>query len=998
MKKKTKFPKAFLITSIATITLMTAVNAVALGVPFITNTISTLFGSDRRVIVSGDPSKIENPFKTDEKIKNKADALNYANSVNEKIGEEGFVLLKNDRSLPLKANSRISVYGMNQNNMVYSGSGSSSKSNDDGVNLFKALDNASISYNPTLKKFYDDKKKSGKGRPASPTFGDILDGFDTGELAMKEYDSSSPSSYAGDYKDAAVVVISRIGGEGYDLPRTMKGIAGADESNHYLELDNNEKALLSDLCSVSSPFENVIVLINSGTSMELGFLDDPSYNGKLKGALWIGDPGGTGLASLGRILNGEISPSGRLTDTYARDFTKMPSYNNFGNNMTKDGDRYSVDGVLSNYYFTDYEEGIYVGYRYYETRGYVEKGKGNDSWYQENVVFPFGYGLSYASFSYDVLDYQLEGQQLPSVLTADDLDRNINVTVKVTNDSENDVEAKDVVQLYGHAPYVDGGIEKSHVVLLDFAKTKSLKKGESDTITLTTTLRNLASYDFDDKNSNSHKGYELDKGQYALYVGKNAHAAWTDSISEKKFDINSEILIDSDEVTGNKIENQFDSTSEHIQKYLSRSDFEGTWPSTPSEQDRNISQELADTFTVENYIGDGSSLDKDRPWYSSKAPRQQYVELKYEDCRVQLADLMGKDYEDPLWDTLLSQLTLKQMATLIGTGNFNTAEISNIEKPKTVDPDGPSGFTNFMSVLDSTAIVYDTCFYACESLIGATYNKDLAKEVGNAIGNEALIGNERGDGSPYSGWYAPAVNIHRTPFSGRNWEYYSEDGLFNGIMASMTIQGAKEKGVYTYVKHFALNDSETHRDSMGLITWCNEQAMREIYLRPFELAVKKGKTTAMMSSFNRIGSVWAGGNYELLTNVLRKEWGFRGTVITDYNTHPEYMDPDQMIRAGGSLNLIQDMQPSTSGKRVNASHRIAMRNATHDILYTVANSCAMNGYGSGIRHGYAPAYWKIALYCVDGVLAAGLMVWGFFAIRRYLIAKKQDDVVVVSDK
>ena len=354
--------------------------------------------------------------------------------------------------------------------------------------------------------------------------------------------------------------------------------------------------------------------------------------------------------------------------------------------------------------------------------------------------------------------------------------------------------------------------------------------------------------------------------------------------------------------------------------------------------------------------------------------------------------MIGKKYEDSAWDDLLDQLTVKQMTQLIGTGNFNTGAISNISKPKTVDPDGPSGFTNFMTMIDQTATVYDTCFYACESLIGATYNKELAGEIGNAIGNEGLIGNERGDKRSYSGWYAPAVNIHRTPFSGRNWEYYSEDGVLNGIMAAETVKAANKKGVYTYIKHFALNDQETNRDSKGLVTWSNEQAMREIYFVPFEYTVKVGGTTAMMSSFNRIGSVWAGGNYNLLTGVLRKEWGFRGTVITDYNTHGDYMDPDQMVRAGGSLNLIQDMQPSSAGANYNVTHRASLRNATHDILYTVANSCAMNGYGAGIKYGYDPAYWKIAVYSLNGVAFVALAIWGFFSVWNSIKRIKKEDV------
>ena len=390
---------------------------------------------------------------------------------------------------------------------------------------------------------------------------------------------------------------------------------------------------------------------------------------------------------------------------------------------------------------------------------------------------------------------------------------------------------------------------------------------------------------------------------------------------------------------------------------------------------------------MEAYVGKGTQTDIGKPWYSARSPRQKRKQQTYKTTEVKLYRLIGKDYNDPLWDKLLNQLTYSEMAYLIGTGNFNTAAMKNIDKPKTIDPDGPAGFTNFMTVIKSTAVVYDTCFYASECVIGATYNVELAERMGEAAGNESLAGNERGDGRTYSGWYAPAVNIHRTPFGGRDWEYYSEDGLLAGKMAAGVVRGAKSKGVYTYIKHFALNEQETHRDTTGLITWANEQAMREIYLKPFELTVKEGGTNAMMSSFNRIGTVWAGGSYELLTQILRNEWGFKGMVITDYSTST-YMYTDQMIRAGGDLVLMQDKQLSLSGTVMTSSHKTALRQATKNILYTVANSNAMNGMGEGIIYAYAMPYWKIMLICLDCAVVAALGVWGFFSIRKSLKKEK----------
>ena len=352
-------------------------------------------------------------------------------------------------------------------------------------------------------------------------------------------------------------------------------------------------------------------------------------------------------------------------------------------------------------------------------------------------------------------------------------------------------------------------------------------------------------------------------------MGRNANDAWRTSDLKSGYTLTESLTYAADSATGAPIENRFDAVSGHIPVYLSRSDFEGTFPQAPTGEERNVSEEFMTSLTAEGYIGSGSTLDEGKQWSRSEMPKQQMRPMSAADTTVKLYDLIGLSYDDPKWDALMDQLSITEMCDLIGTGNFNTMALAGIGKPATVDPDGPAGFTNFMTLVDSTAIVYDTCFYASECVVGATWNKDLAREMGVAVGDESLMGNERGDGRPYSGWYAPAVNIHRSPFSGRNWEYYSEDGLLSGKMAANVISGAKSRGVYTYVKHFALNDQETDRDTYGLVTWANEQSMRELYFKPFELAVKEGGTTAMMSSFNRIGPVWAGGCYELLTEILR---------------------------------------------------------------------------------------------------------------------------------
>ena len=959
-----KYNKVFSIVTSLVLVLMIVVNVVILDVPLVTNTMNTLFGEERRVLRSGDPAAAQH-YTTDEGINNKQDALAYANSVNERICEEGFVLLKNnDHALPLAGNAKVSVYGMNSVNLVYGGSGSAAKDGSDGVDLYKSLDNAGIAYNADLKKFYETQQSSGKGRPRSPDMGDVPTGFATGELPQSAYPSGSAAASAGSYTDAALVVISRIGGEGYDLPVTsIKTDGRSDESQHYLELDDNEKALLDNLCAEDSPFDKVILIVNCGTSMELGFLkDDAAYNGKLNAALWVGTTGGTGMNALGKVLKGDVNPSGRLVDTYAADFTAIPSYKNFATNVGE-GNSYLINGTAQDAHFVDYEEGIYVGYRYFETRGAED-----EAWYQQNVVYPFGYGLSYTSFDWAIED----DSTIRNAAIAGD--GSYTIRVKVTNTG--DKPGKDVVELYGHAPYTAGGIEKSEVVLVSFAKTGIIQPGQSETVAVTFNPYDLSSYDYSGKKL-LQGGYILESGDYTLYVAHNAH----DRAMSIPFKVENDVVYKVAAAEGYEVENRFADVSDHIENYLSRSDWNATFPTTPTEDDKTVDNAFMSQLTLEAYIGSGSKIDADKPWHADRKPRQKRKQLGFEDTEYKLYQLIGKDYNDPLWDKLLNQLTYAEMRYLIGTGNFNTAAMENIDKPKTTDPDGPAGFTNFMTVIGGTATVYDTCFYASECVIAATWNVELVEEMGNAVGNEALIGNERGDGRSYNGWYGPAVNIHRTPFSGRNWEYYSEDGFLSGKMAASVIKGANAKGVYTYVKHFAVNDQETNRDTNGLITWVNEQALREIYLKPFEFAVKEGGTHAMMSSFNRIGTVWAGGNYALLTDVLRNEWGFVGMVITDYNTNG-YMYADQMIRAGGDLNLIQDKQPSASGDVVTASHQSAIRRAAKNILYTVVNSNAMNGMGEGIVYGYAMPYWKMALIALDVVMALIFAAWGFCSIRK----------------
>ena len=978
IKKIWKGARGWLITTVVVLIFLLTVSLVATQNAFLYSTISSVFGGEKSTVVSGDASKYQyytvenaefNQHQTSGEIKTKDDALKEANALNEEIASEGNILLKNEgNALPLGEGAKISVFGKNSVNLVYGGSGSSARSGVDIVDLYEGLENAGFEVNPTLKGFYE-SGESGRGRKESPQMGTEVSGFGSGETPQGLYTDAVKDSYD-DYSDAAIVVISRIGGEGYDLPRTMTKefgdstpISGANATDHYLQLDKNERAMIADVCN---NFEKVIVLINCSTPMELGFIEE---NEKIDGALWIGNPGGNGLNALGKILSGEVNPSGRTVDNFARDFKNDPTWANFGNNLTTDGNEYPVGGAGQGYFYVEYEEGIYYGYRYYETRAYDE----GEEWYDEAVVYPFGYGLSYTSFEWEIVSAFPEDRALAK-------DGTITVNVKVTNTG--DVAGKDVVQMYYSAPYWTGEIEKSHVVLGDYAKTGVIEPGEDETVTLTLKVRDMASYDYNDANVNGFKGYELDASSssnpYQIFIGKNAHDAWA---GENADDFTLAFGSAAHKYDDEGVENRFDEVSNGFEKlvdsnssvktYMSRTDFDFTFPTTPTAEDREVSQDFITSlaWTVD---------DENQPYYSDKTYQQeQPTELKLYDLIDFENGTVSVDYEDERWEELLDSLGLAEMASLIGQGNYKTNAITSIDLPLTTMPDGPAGFTAFMG----DPSVYGTAFYASECVIGATFNKDLAHDMGVMIGIEGLFGNVNGDGRPYAGWYAPAINIHRSPFSGRNWEYYSEDALLSGKMAANVIAGARSCGVACFVKHFALNDQETNRDTNGVLTWANEQTIREIYLKPFELAVKEGRSNAIMSSFNRIGTTWAGGSYDLLTGVLRKEWGFQGAVITDYNLS-DYMNVEQMIRAGGDLNLTQDDRPSVDNA---SSTQIAcIRQATKNILYTVATSMAMNGHGDGVVWGIGMPTWVVIVIWVNIGVAVGLGVWGFFAIRKAL--------------
>lgn len=933
---------AFKIWFSVTVVLVAVMIAVGCVAPIYYDVINIVIGGPIAVYADGrDPKYVA-------ETESKEDALIQANALNEKLCEEGTVLLKNEDVLPLANGAKISVFGKNSVNLVYGGSGSGGGNNADAKTLYESLSAAGFVTNPELEKFYRDTSRSGPLRNSNPS--DLDSGKDvsltTGETPYASYDQGVTSSY-GAYSDAALVVLSRIGGEGFDLPR----MSADDEARHYLEPDPNEQQLLEN---VTAAFDKVVVIVNSSSVMELDWAEKGTY-GKIGAVVWIGGPGNSGIMALGKILNGTVNPSGRTVDTWAGDLLSAPSVVNFGTGGMANGDAYTLDGKLQSHYFVDYEESIYVGYRYYETRGTDE------TWYAGNVVYPFGYGLSYTSFTQtlktiDGKDAEAEKNRTVALDPA----KKIKLAVEVTNTGS--VAGKEVVQVYVTAPYHEGEIEKPYVVLSGFAKTGVIAAGGSEIVEIEIDPYDFASYDDRDANGNGFTGYELDGGDYIVRLQKNAHEEYehfTARLAEGK-------TFGTDPVTGNAVENRFQDASEQLGSVLTRTDWEESWPKVRTDAERSATGDLIKalnsraTNNPETY-GEISATEK-----SGEADLYELISAE---------DYAG--YDDPRWEEILNALSVKDMADLYNHGAFKTIALMQIGKPKTTDADGPVGFCNFMG--DPT--VYDTCSYASEVALASTWNRELIYEMGKSVGEEGLWGNVKGDGAPYSGWYAPGANIHRNPFGGRNFEYFSEDPFLSGMMAASEIEGAASKGVYCFIKHFAVNDQETHRS--GVAAWLTEQSLREIYLKPFEIAVKEGNAHGVMSSFNRIGTKWTGGDYRLLTEVLRNEWGFRGTVICDFNTSAAaFMNAKQMIYAGGDLNLTTT-EFWDSYNAQDAGDVAMLRRAAKNVLYTVSESNALN---AEVLY-YMPPLW-VWLFGGAGILiVAGLSVWGVFAVRRAL--KKQ---------
>ena len=927
----------------------------------------TLFGSQRPIY----SDEVTSVYPT-QKATNKAEAFANAQEVNLKLAEEGFVLLKNENAaLPMNKGARISVFSKNSVNLSYGGSGSGGFDTSNNKNLYESLNDAGFVTNPTLKSFYE-SSQSGPVRTANSSDLDNGDNqkIATAETPQSKYTDAVRNSYA-DYSDAALVVITRIGGEGFDLPRYQGDSEGAvSVDSHYLELDQNEIDLLTAV--TDGTFKRVVVVFNTPSSFEVTFLKDSAYAAfadKIDAAVWIGFTGSNGITALGEILNGDVNPSGRLVDTWAADFTKNPSFVNLGTGCLPDTtDKY--DGGM--YYSVDYEEGIYVGYRYYETRGETD----GEDWYNANVVYPFGYGLSYTTFDWTVGD-----------ASASEIELGTTITVPVTVKNTGSVAGKDVVQLYASAPYTLGGIEKAHKVLVGFAKTKLLQPGESETVTASFDPYSAASYDYRDANSNGFSGYELEAGEYTLYVSRNAHE------SEKAIALNlaADVQIGTDPTTDSEVVNRYTDSEDFLDSdwqldtMLSRADWEGTWPTPQTAQQHAGTDRLYEEIRSEEHNNPTDFDSEEYPWFG-------------EEPTLTLRDLLPSaeaegyepvvSYDDERWEELMMGCDEEEMIALINNGAYHTLAMESVGLPATIHGDGPSGFTCFMSKEQ----VNGTCQYVSEPVMASTWNINLMNELGEAIGEEGTIG-DKATGQPYSSIYAPGVNIHRSPFGGRCSEYFSEDPFISGMMGAAEVQGIQSRGVLPTVKHFVANEQETHRSIGGDLSWLSEQALREIYLKPFEYTVKLGETRGIMTSFNRIGTRWTGGDYRLLTEILRNEWGFNGLVICDFNTIPQYMIPRMMFYAGGSLDLAtQQSAMWTDCDSSDAGDAIVLMRAVKDVMYALVNSNAMNAEVIG----YNPPIWQEYLHWINIGAFTLVGVWLVLAIVRTVRCNKRQKAKIAA--
>ena len=846
------------------------------------------------------------------------------------IAEEGIVLMQNDDNvLPLKGNN-VNVFGWASAYPVYGGTGSGALSDAYPiVDLLEGLSNAGINTNKELSDFY---KAYREGRPE---VGMWSQDWTLPEPTVDSY-SADLISGAKNFSDTAIIVFARSGGEHIDLPRGMDGInytnngsyADFPAGTHYLEPSQTEYNLIDMVCE---NFDKVIVIINSANTMEMGWVRDHS---QIKGVVWCPGTGQNGFNGLGEILAGKVNPSGKAADTFVADLTATPTWNTFDaftyTNMQEHVGPANDPYMPSNTpHFINYAEGIYVGYRFYETaasEGLID--------YDKEVVYPFGHGLSYTTFT----------QEMGPISESNGV---ISFDVTVTNTGS--AAGKDVVEVYYNPPYTNGGIEKSVANLIAFDKTDLLEPGKSQTITIKFNVEDMASFD-----TYGTGAYVLEAGDYEISINLDSH----NKIDSQTYTVSSTVTYGngnarSTDLTAATTSFGFAEGADHV--YLSRANGFANYATATA---RPSSTEMA--------AADKAHFTNNGNWTPTEDPNVTRPTTGAKNGMT-LTDLRGKSYDDPDWDKLLDQLTVEDMVNLVALGGYQTVAANSVGKLATVDCDGPASINNSFTNQGSIG-------FPCGVMIANTWNLKIAYDFGDYIGAMA-------DEMGVSGWYAPAMNMHRNAFSGRNFEYYSEDGYLSGKIASQAMQGSWAHGVYAYIKHFALNEMETNRWGM-LTTWTTEQALREIYLKPFEICVKEGNETntitAVMTSYNYIGSEWAGACNSLLNTVLRDEWGYEGFCLTDYFANFYYMDATRSIYNGGNSCLINQNQTTNYVTDTSATTISHLREAVHGILYVTGNSRA---HAEENLQTSTPI-WRTILIVVDVIVVLSIVALEILVVRK----------------
>ena len=918
-------------------------------------------------VVTDDPSKnatyYASSFLKEDGTRDDDALTAWQKALCEQIQGEGSVLLTNNGALPMKKGLGVTVFGRGAVDTIYGGTGSGQVDTSKAATMTSALTAAGLNVNTAMMDWYSAQiaqmKEDKTNRSTPGMFTEYADVPAATRIAEVSADAVASSGVNLDgYKDAAIVVIGRSGGEGADLPTNMKakGITYNNNSKdyedfkdgeHFLQLSQTERDMI-DL--VTKNFKKVTLVYNGANAFQFDFL---SQYPQIKSVLWCPPAGQTGFSALGEVLAGDVNPSGKTSDTFVKDLTKTAVFNN--TDGTAAGNASSVgtngkftydnaDDLAASYMgfsgdkvtvtptFVNYVEGIYVGYKFYETA--ADEGLIN---YDDTVMFPFGYGLSYTTFK----------QEMGKVSY-----KNGKISFDVTVTNTGDKAGKDVVEVYYNPPYTDGGIEKASKNLVAFEKTKKLEPGASQTVKIEFDDDDMASYDQKDA-----KAYVLEQGDYDISIQSDSHHV----IDHQKVTVKDTVTYNSDSNTHNgdavAATNEFDYAAGDV-TYLSRAGhFANYAKATAAPTNFSMSDEAKAEFT-NNSNYDPKKYDNDSDEMPTTGAKN----------GLKLYQMYGKDYDDADWDKLLDQLTFDDMDNLIANGGYGTPAVKSVGKIQLTDADGPASLNNNFTGVGSIGFPASTAF-AC------TWNRDLAKQFGEMIGDMA-------HDMHVAGWYAPAMNIHRSAFSGRTFEYFSEDSLLSGAMASNEIAGAKSKGVYSFMKHFALNDQETNRTNM-VCTWANEQSIRETYLKPFEMSVKEGGAQAVMSSFNYIGYTYAGASSNLLQTVLRGEWGFKGFVLTDYFGGYGYQNADQEVRAGND-SMLATTKITNHITDKSATSVKAMRQAAHNILYTAANSWQ---YANG-EPKVATPIWKTAMYVAWGVTAVLVIGLEIVAIKRYLNRKK----------